>query len=382
MLHKIALEECWTLPQALEGFDPFSLAPKGVIGDDLVANLQDIHGTRLSQMDANDVELMGLSLVAAGAQGLSDPAAAEKLASAANDALEAEVLKAPTRFAAFASVSMHDPAQAGRELRKCFTARRGFVGVMINDFQSAGADGNTMLFYDQPEYDAFWAVADELRCPVYIHPRSATDLIYAQMWKGRPWLAYSALGYANRVNMHLLGIITAGVLDRFPHVKLVVGHMGEHVPYDLYRIDHKLNRARFPAMGMRKDKLVRDYFGEQVFITTSGHFSSPALNCAVTEVGREAVMFSIDYPFESIPNGCGWWDEHVARAMNGKDVVDMGRNNALRVFPRLMEEPHNLRVKTAQECEVGGLRGKGRNGVEYGLYNEDWSRREVKKLLG
>ena len=377
---KIALEECWSLPAGLSSFDPFTLAPKGVIGDDLVANLTDIHATRLQQMDENGIELMALSLVAAGAQGIADPAAAEKLARTANDVLGEEVTKNPGRFAAFVAVSMHDAKQAGEEVRRCWEEKAGFIGVMLNDFQSSGPDGNEILFYDQKEYDDFWRVCDELGVPVYIHPRSASPLIYEQMWAGRPHLAYSALGYANRVNMHLLGIITAGVLDRFPRVKLIVGHMGEHVPYDLYRIDHKLNRARFPQMGMRKDKLVRDYFGEQVFITTSGHFSTPALQCAMTEVGTRSVMFSVDYPFESTPNGCAWWDEVVERTVNGRDVVDMGRNNALNVFPRLKESPHGLKAKTPSECQVGGLRGEGRAGVEYGLYNVDWSRREIKTI--
>lgn len=205
------------------------------------------------------------------------------------------------------------------------------------------------------------------------------------------WLNFSALGYANRVNMHLLGIITGGVLDRFPNLKLIVGHMGEHMyadfedstvdplkadqrsPYDLYRIDHKLNRARFPNMPMRKDRLIRDYFGSQVFITTSGHFSSAALVCAMTEIGAQSIMFSIDYPFESIPNGCVWFDEYAP--LSEKDTVDVGRNNSLSVFSQLREAPHGIVTKTAKECGVGGLSGE----AEYGLYNKDWSRRLERK---
>lgn len=145
-------------------------------------------------------------------------------------------------------------------------------------------------------------------------------------------------------------------------------------PYDLYRIDHKLDRARFPKMPMRKDKLVRDYFGDQVFITTSGHFSTPALICAMGEIGAQSIMFSIDYPFESIPNACAWWDEHVS--VNQHDLVNMGRNNVLKVLPRLTEKPHNLKTMTPAECQVGGLR-EGQ--VTYGMYNEDWSRRLVKR---
>ena len=120
---------------------------------------------------------------------------------------------------------------------------------------------------------------------------------------------------------------------------------------------------------MRKDKLVRDYFGTQVFITTSGHFSTPALVCAMSEIGAHSIMFSVDYPFESIPNGCVWFDEHLP--ISERDTVDIGRNNALNVFARLLKSPHGLITRGTRECKVGGLI----DAVEYGLYNRNWSRR-------
>ncbi|KAL1628670.1 hypothetical protein SLS56_005662 [Neofusicoccum ribis] len=229
---KIALEEAWSLPESMATYDPTTLAPPGVIGGaDLRASLLDVHATRLQQMDANGVALMVLSLSSPGAQGVCSRAAAAALARLANDRLEQEVLHNPRRFAAFAALSMHDPAEAARELRRCVERKTGFVGALLNDFQSAEGEGGgeQMLFYDHPRYDEFWAAAAELGAPVYVHPRAATPLIREQMWKGRPWLEYSALGYANRVNMHVLGIVTAGVLDRFPRLKIVIGHMGEHM---------------------------------------------------------------------------------------------------------------------------------------------------------
>lgn len=126
-------------------------------------------------------------------------------------------------------------------------------------------------------------------------------------------------------------------------------------------------------MPMAKDKLVRDYFGTQLFITTSGHFSTPALLCAMQEIGAGSIMFSIDYPFESIPNGCVWFDEHVS--VSNRDLVDIGRNNALRVFTRLRD--HGLEEKGPRECGVGGLGLRKGNGgeLEYGLYNNNWDER-------
>ena len=128
---------------------------------------------------------------------------------------------------------------------------------------------------------------------------------------------------------------------------------------------------------MRPDRLIRDYFGTQLFITTSGHFSTPALLCAMTEISSDSIMFSIDYPFESIPNGCVWWDEFVSRSVAQRDLVRMGRSNALKVLPRLKEgegSVHGLKEMTVGECRVGGLNVE-RGEKEYGRYNEEWSRR-------
>ncbi|CAK7243541.1 MAG: hypothetical protein STHCBS139747_005066 [Sporothrix thermara] len=370
MLYKIAFEEAFALPSSLAentpiGFTRADASPE----EDLNTNLLDIHGHRLRQMDENGVEMMILSLNAAGCQGIADPVKAAALATAANDYLEAQVAKNPARFAAFAALSMHDAAEAATELERCATQKSGFVGVLLNDFQSSGPDGNTMLFYDDARYDVFWAAAARLQMPVYIHPRTPTALINDQMWRARPWLNLSVLGFASRVSMHLLAIITAGVLDRFPQLKLVVGHMGEHIPFEMYRIDHKLDRDRFPTMGMRRDKLVRDYFGDQVFLTTSGHFSTPALHCSIAEVGAQSVLFSMDYPFESIPNACVWFDN---LQLNQHDVAAIGRNNALDLFPRLTRAPHNLAKKSAWECGVGGLRD---GAATYGLYNASFNKR-------
>ncbi len=374
MLNKICFEEAFALPASLGANTPIGFTRAGASAEeDLNTNLLDIHGHRLRQMDENGVELMVLSLNAAGCQGIADAAKAEALATQANDYVAGEVAKAPGRFAAFVALSMHDPAQAAAELRRCFAEKQGFIGVLLNDFQSSGADGNTMLFYDDPAYDVFWAAAAALGAPVYIHPRTPTALIDEQMWRARPWLNLSVLGFASRVSMHLLALVTAGVLDRFPALKLVIGHMGEHIPYEMYRIDHKLDRERFPAMRMRRDKLVRDYFGDQVFLTTSGHFSTPALQCAIGEVGAQSVLFSIDYPFESIPNACVWFDNVQ---MNQHDLAAIGRNNALRLFPRLTQAPHNLETKTPWACGVGGLR----NGeTVYGLHNQSFNQRTAKK---
>jgi hypothetical protein len=133
MFGKIALEEAWAIRENFKDYDVATLVPKGIIGPDLVANLLDIHGTRLQQMDENGVDMMVLSLSSPGPQGAIEPKEAEDLARLANDRLSVEVSRTPSRFAALASLSMHDPVQAGEELRRCMTELTGFVGAILND---------------------------------------------------------------------------------------------------------------------------------------------------------------------------------------------------------------------------------------------------------
>jgi 2,3-dihydroxybenzoate decarboxylase len=167
----------------------------------------------------------------------------------------------PSRFAAFAAVSMHDPKQAAEELSRA-VIELGCVGVMLNDFQSSGPDGNVsyLTFLEDPpnEYcgrrrcyftmtrpmmyasvrfktwcllclQVFWAAVEELDVLVYMHPRLASKRIFDELYRDRKWLQASAWGFANQLSIHILGIATSGVFDRFPGVQLAFGHMGEHV---------------------------------------------------------------------------------------------------------------------------------------------------------
>jgi 2,3-dihydroxybenzoate decarboxylase len=131
------------------------------------------------------------------------------------------VLKNPTRFAAFAAVGMHDPKQAAEELTRCMAQKKGSVGVLLDDFQSSGPGGNTILICDQLEYDLFWKAADDFKVPLYFYPRISSRLIHDQIWKGRTWLDFSSLRYEDLLNMNILCIITNRVVDRFSDVKLI-----------------------------------------------------------------------------------------------------------------------------------------------------------------
>jgi 2,3-dihydroxybenzoate decarboxylase len=190
---------------------------------------------------------------------------------------------------------MHDPAAAAEEARRA-VKQLNFVGVIINDFQQyVDSDGTLqMRFYDQPEYDVFWKViSEELKVPVYIHPRLALPQHMQQFLAGRKWLAASAYYFAHGVSLHLLGMVVNGVFDRFPHLKIIIGHMGEHVVGHRWRVDHRLDAVQ-ASRGLRMKATLQDYFARgNIYITTSGHYSTNALKFCIDEIGSERIMFSI-----------------------------------------------------------------------------------------
>ncbi|KAJ6617709.1 2,3-dihydroxybenzoate decarboxylase [Mycena sp. CBHHK59/15] len=351
MKGKIILEEAFNLPKLAEDEAKLYASVEGAVL--LGKALADIEG-RIAAMDEAGVEMQVLSLTSPGCQGVSDPVEAHKMAVESNNYIAEKVKANPFRFAAFAAVSMHDPKQAAEELSRA-VIELGCVGVMLNDFQSSGPDGNTMLFYDNPSYDIFWAAVEELDCLAYMHPRLASKLVWNELYRDRKCLQASAWGFANQLSIHILGIATSGVFDRFPGVQLAFGHMGEHIPFDLWRLDHKLDRDRFPDMRMAKNKTIRDYFATNMHITTSGNFSTRSLQGAIAELSASRIMFSIDYPYEDgLMEGSTWFDK---LPLSQPDLLAIGRENALRLL-KLDRPPHNLKPgMTLKELEIGGLKG-------------------------
>lgn len=159
---------------------------------------------------------------------------------------------------------------------------------------------------------------------------------YAQ----RKYLIGPPLSFANAVSLHLLGIITNGVFDRFPTLKVIVGHLGEHLPFDFWRTNHWLVDVEQPLAKKAGDIICEHdlyyYFKKNIWLTTSGHFSTPTLKYVNDYLGPSRLLFSVDYPYETIEMGCGWWDgdaENIKSALGGeKAYYDVGRENAKALF--------------------------------------------------
>lgn len=270
----------------------------------MLEKLTDFTGRRIEEMDACGIDIALLAATVPSPQYVPDPSKAAAMAKRSNDALAQEVAKRPDRFIGFAGLSMHDVDQACQELERCVTDL-GMRGVLLYNFQRT-ADENGALFYDDRRFDPFWAKLEELDVPLYLHPgivphdAAGRDRDFA----GFPWLIDAAWGFAVTTGLHVLRIITSGVFDRYPRVNLMIGHNGEHIVSDLWRIDNRLKNWSRGALAQRS---VRDYFRTNIFVSTSGEFSTPALHHIIAEIGADRIMFAVDYPFEDNKIATDWF---------------------------------------------------------------------------
>ncbi|KAJ5812421.1 2-3-dihydroxybenzoate decarboxylase [Penicillium riverlandense] len=328
MLGKIALEEAFALPRFQERTRWWA----GLFATDVdkhVAEITDVDEIRNAFADKHGVGMQIVSYTAPGVQDIWDPKEAQALAVEINDYIAEKIRGKEDRMRAFATLSMHDPQEAAAELRRCVT-QYGFLGALVNDTQRAGHDGDDMIFYDNAKWDVFWATCTELDVPLYLHPRNPTGTIYEKLWADRKWLVGPPLSFAQGVSLHALGMVTNGVFDRHPKLQIILGHLGEHIPFDMWRINHWFeDRKKMLGLQETCKKTIREYFAQNLWITTSGHFSTTTLNFCMAEVGADRILFSIDYPFETFEDGCDWFD---GAELNEIDRVKIGRENAKKLF--------------------------------------------------
>jgi 2,3-dihydroxybenzoate decarboxylase len=285
-LRKIAFEEHYTAP----GFAEYSKAFVRHIAPELAAELgrrlTDFDDLRLREMDAAGIDYVILSQTGPGVQGEPDPALALSKARANNDFLAEKIARHPTRYGGFAHVAMHDPRQAADELERA-VRQLGFKGALIN--------GHTLgVYYDGAAYDPFWERVQALGVPVYLHP--VDPWVVPQAYAGHPELVGATWGWGVETATHALRLLFGGVFDRFPGVTVILGHMGEFLPFQRWRFDSRF--AVYP-FGITLKRAPSEYIGTNIVITTSGVCSGPTLAAAIGEMGAQAVMFSVDYPYES-----------------------------------------------------------------------------------
>jgi uncharacterized protein len=286
----------------------------------LQSKLLDIGAARIADMDAGKIDMQVLSLAGGDMQQL-DSATATALARDTNDLLAAAVRAHPRRFAAFAALNLREPDSAARELERCIR-HLGFKGALVD----GTSDG---LFLDDPRFAPFWEAAQSLDVPVYLHPAPPPEPVRHAYFTGLPedygfFLSMAGWGWHVETGMHVLRLIGAGLFDRFPKLQVIIGHMGENLPYSLARADAVLSRSRAPLQ-----RRVAEYFHQHFHITTSGYFTLPPLLCALEVVGADRLLFSIDYPFSSTEQGRRFLD---SLPLNPADLEKIAHGNAERLL--------------------------------------------------
>ena len=294
-VRKVALEEHFMVPDFVE----YLRTTSGNISAELFARavdrLSEFGGRRLEEMDAHRVEYAVLSLAGPGVQVERDTATAVRRACAVNDALAREVAARPDRFGGFAHLAMQDPVAAADELERCM-GQLGFRGALIN-----GQTGGQYLDHDR--FSPFWERAEALGAPVYIHPGNPVETHVS--YEGFPVLVGPTWSWTVETATHALRLVFAGVFDRYPKATVILGHMGETLPYLLWRLD---SRFRISQGAPSIKRLPSDYVRGNIAVTTSGVASAEPLACALAALGGDRVMFSVDYPFEETAPAADWMD--------------------------------------------------------------------------
>jgi len=284
----IALEEAFSMEglKMVPRPDEWSIPIDSKIMETWVTRLRDFEEWRLPEMDAHDVTIQVLSLTAPGIQAVPDAPTAVANAKTANDYLAAVISKHPDRFRGFAALPLQDPDAAAQEIKRCVT-ELGFCGVLVND--------HTLGHYlDDPQFNVVWQALTDAQVPLYIHP-GAPPLDRWNVLNGYPELTGASWAWQAQVGGHTLRLIHGGVFDRFPTANVILGHMGEFLPFQIWRFDSRYRTLK----NQNLERLPSEYFGRNIFITTSGVFSPSALAGAVMAIGEDSVLFSIDYPYES-----------------------------------------------------------------------------------
>jgi 2,3-dihydroxybenzoate decarboxylase len=314
MLKKIALEEHFLSPGLIDYWAPTVAELKPAVADAMFRALTDLGDARLQAMERAGIVRAILSAAGPGVQAEPVIATAARKASESNEFLGREIQKRPRSYLGFAHLPMQNPAAAADELERC---------VRDLDFCGALIHGHSQGHYlDEASFDVFWERAQALDAPVYLH--RADPLVPAPVLAGYRMLRGPGWEAAFETGSHALRLVFGGVFDRFPKARIILGQLGDMLPYMLASLDAQAQRD-----GATLDKPPSDYFRDNIFVTTSGLLAAAPLYCAVTALGPDQVMFGTGYPFEPIADAAHFLDS--VRLDEGLRA-DIAYRNAARVF--------------------------------------------------
>jgi predicted TIM-barrel fold metal-dependent hydrolase len=295
-MRTIALEEHCLTPELREALGPqiHPYYPAHNWPPALEARLLDIGAGRIAEMDAQGIDMHVLSMAQPGLEH-TGPERAVPVARAFNDRVAEAVAAYPDRLAAFAGLPTSDPGAAATELARA-VQELGFKGALVN--------GRTQeRFLDDQFFWPMFESAEALNVPIYIHPMPPPKAVYDAYYSGFGddvgfMLAAPAWGWHIETGLHALRLILAGVFDRFPKLQVIIGHMGEAVPFMLARANQVFGgRLALEQAKVKIELSIQEYFRRNFHITISGMFTDPPLRCAIDTLGADRVMFAADHPF-------------------------------------------------------------------------------------
>jgi 5-carboxyvanillate decarboxylase len=276
-------------------------------GGPLLKGLLDVGEGRLKMMDEVGIDLQVLSLSFPGVEAL-DPSDGTGMARRANDELCAVIKKYPKRFAGFAAIAPQDPAGAAEELQRA-VKQLGLKGAMINSHVRGE-------YLDEKKYWVIFEMAEKLSVPIYIHPRQPSpDMI--KPYLSYPQLATASWGFAAETGLHAMRLMCSGVFDKYPGLNIILGHLGEALPWWLWRLDSRWRVAKGMGPSVALAKRPSQYIKENFYVTTSGMFWHPALTCCCSGLGADRILFAVDHPYES--------SKEAVEFMDGASVCDLDK---------------------------------------------------------
>ncbi len=334
---RIATEEAFAPPEMLDiyrrlldggdadagfrGLMGFYMSSPSERAQHIMRCLTDLDALRLQHMDESGIDMQVLALTSPGVQ-VMDKATAVSFARIANDFLADAIRRHPTRFAGMMAVAPQDPQAAAKEIERGVT-QLGLHAVVINSHTKGE-------YLSDPKFWDIFAAAEAHDTPIYLHPNALpVNMLQPFQECGLDGAIY---GFGVETGLHAMRIITAGVFDRFPKLRMVIGHMGEALPFWAYRLDY-MHRAtvksnRYDSMKPIK-KRPSEYLREHFYITNSGVAWEPAVKFTQAFMGMERVLYAMDYPYQYAVDEVGMLD---AMDLPLEDKARFFQTNAQAVF--------------------------------------------------
>ncbi|MEJ0035471.1 MAG: amidohydrolase family protein [Gammaproteobacteria bacterium] len=323
---RIATEEAFATPRQQDairslmartpGYDPDTwlggMQTKGLIAE----RLADLDGERLRIMDQSQVDMAVLAMTSTGVQQFeADEATA--VAENGNDVLAEAIRRHPTRYAGLATIPVQDPKRAVKEMERAIT-KLELNGVMINSHTNGE-------YLDEDKYWPILEAAAGLDATVYIHPRAPSPAMREPY--RRYQLEHAIWGYAVEVGLHAVKLLMCGVFDKYPNLRIVIGHMGENIPYALYRMDWMHGHFNFDRPKLKLTP--SEYFKRNFTITTSGVNWAQALDFCIKVLGADNIMWAVDYPYQETVEATQWLND---APISESDKEKIFHKNAERIF--------------------------------------------------